>query len=546
MTPSKIRDLLLRKGFFPEVLPPCFDSSSLSRSFSGLVKTINDIRYNQRVSDFIRYNGTKHDYNRRYYGTVNPIPYFSVCNFIGKNWSVFEKKFGESHFGISNLHFGDEKSDRAIIVPSLSEISPEFMRKLSYSPFMVKTDIAQFFPSIYTHSLPWVAHGKLTSKSDTNRKSDLVYFNSLDWFIQQCQNGQTRGVLVGPDGFRIVAEYLATEIDLELKNKSSEFIVGCIRHVDDFYIGIRNEIEYSIVLSSLREILQSFELQINDSKTKLLNGLQPIDDVWAQELRRIYVSEFSDDNVDDFIFLIDKAFEISQNIGSQSPIKLILRRFDRLKIYQNDIWIDLEPKLQRVLYHFPHCIDYVCLLLAKRFAIEKSIDSSGWIFSIEILINKSINSNHHHELVWLLWVSIVCKFQINSKIISRASQVPNGYVKSILISAFQLGVLSEAPEIKLGGSLSTTDENWLHNLIGKSTGFSNAKFSGSFSFEFEKLVTNGIKLIDFKRHMKNISQLEKEAISSTKYGYDSIEEDDGDDEVRLFDTSEYWDDDLPW
>ena len=546
MTPSKIRNLLLTKGFFPEVLPPCFDSSSLSRSFSGLIKTINNKRYNQRVSDFIRYNGTKHDYNRRYFGTVNPIPYFSVCNFIGKNWSIFEKKFEESHFGISNLHFGDEKSDRAIIVPSLSEISPAFMRKLSYSPFMVKTDIAQFFPSIYTHSLPWVAHGKLASKSDTNRKSSSNFFNSLDWFIQQCQNGHTRGVLVGPDAFRIVAEYMATEIDLELKKRSSKWIVGCIRHVDDFYIGIKNEIEYSIVLSSLRDILQSFELQINDSKTKLLNGLQPIDDVWAQELKRIHVPGFSANNSDDLIFLIDKAFEISQNINSQSPIKLVLRRFDRLKIYQGDKWIDLEPRLQKILYHFPHCIDYVCLLLAKRFAIEKSIDASNWNSSIEILIDKSINSNHHHELVWLLWVSIVCNFNISSKIISRASKVPNGYVKSILISAFQLGILSEAPEIKLGGSLSTTDDNWLHNLVGKSTGFSGAKFSGSFSFEFEKLVTNGIKLIDFKRHMKNISELEKEAISSTKYGYDSIEEDDEDDEERWFDSSEYWDDDLPY
>lgn len=312
---ADIRNLLLSKGFFPEVLPPCFDSSKLARSFSGMIKDMEKKKFHQRISAYIRYSGTKHDGNRRFYGSVNPVPYFSVCHFIGKNWKTFEDKFNNSDFGVSNLSLGNDDDDRALLVPALSEISPKLSLKIKYAPHVIKTDIAQFFPSIYTHSLVWVAHGQIEAKKDTSRSSVMNLFNSLDWHTQQCQRGQTRGIIVGPDAFRVIAEYIACEIDSQLKHKSADIIVGGIRHVDDFYIGVKSEIDSSIVLSHLRDSLQNFELQINDNKTKLLSGLHPIDDIWAQELRKLALSNYYSSS-EEYNFLLDKAFDTSQSIGS--------------------------------------------------------------------------------------------------------------------------------------------------------------------------------------------------------------------------------------
>lgn len=538
---AKIRNSLLSKGFFPEVLPPCFDSSALSRSFSGMIREMDKKKFHSRVSAYIRYSGTKHDGNRRFYGSVNPIPYFFVCDFIGKNWNTFETKFNYSEFGVSNLSLGIEGDDRALLVPALSEIAPKLSLKIQYAPQIIKTDIAQFFPSIYTHSLVWVAHGRDQAKKDTNRNSKNLHFNALDWHIQQCQRGQTRGIIVGPDAFRVVAEYIACEIDNQLKQKTSNVVVGGIRHVDDFYLGIRSEIDSSIVLSHLRESLQNFELQLNDNKTKLLSGLQPIDDIWAQELRKLSLSPYNS-NGEDHNFILDKAFDTSQKIGSQSPMKLALRRLDRAKCYKYDrVWEELEAKLQRILYHFPHCLDYVCLLLAKRFAIGNQINTEGWRSILQLIIDKSLNSNHHHELVWLIWTSFVCRIELEPTLIIKAAKIENGHIKSILIAGYKAGYCKTDPNLKLGNNLSTDDENWLHNLVARSCGYTRAKFSGMFAQEFTSLISNRIKLIDFEKHMKAVSKVEKEAISKTKYGYDA----DNDEESNDFDV-DFDDLDLPF
>ncbi|WP_354305103.1 RNA-directed DNA polymerase [Pedobacter sp. UYP1] len=528
-----IRNALLRVGFFPEVLPPCFDSYNMARSFKGMIKGMELSKFHKKSSAYIRYSGTKHDGNRRYYGTVNPIPYFHICHFIGHHWKIFTDQLNSSLFGLSSFSIGGEKDDRALLIPALSEITSKMSSKIKYAPYIIKTDIAQFFPSIYTHSLAWVAHGVQIAKADTDRSSRTTYFNNLDWFTQQCQNGQTRGVIVGPDAFRVIAEYIACEIDKLLCKKAKDYIVGGVRHVDDFYIGVRSELDGSIVLSHLRDILQNFELQINDNKTKLLSGLQPIDDIWAQELRNLYVSNAEYD-IERFNYILDKAFEVSQRIGSQSPMKLVLRKLDKGKCYLDESWIEIEPKLQRILFHFPHCLDYSCLLVAKRIAIKKDIDNEGWKNVIELIIKKSIGANHHHEILWLVWLAFVCKIKLSDSLLIDLSKSENGYVKAILIAGHQAGLCNIRSLIKLGNNLSTDDEKWLHHLVARSSGYSSARFSGPFARDFENLVSRKIRIIDFNKHMKTIANIENEAISRSKYGYDS-EKDDGEEDTFAFD-----------
>lgn len=540
MTKSKlIRNSLLNKGFFPEVLPPCFVSNNLARSFNGLIKDVINKKHNKRSSSYIRYSGTKHDGNRRYYGAVNPIPYFCLCDFIDKHWQEIELKLQQSKFSISNIKLGGEEDDRAILVPPLSEVVSKLSSQIKHSPYLLKTDIAQFFPSIYTHSIVWAAHGREIAKVETSRNSQSVYFNSLDWFIQQCQNGQTRGVIVGPDAFRIIAEYLVCDIDNLLQQKVDNLIIGGVRHVDDYYLGIKSEFDSSVVLSELRDILQNYELQINDSKTKVLPGLFPVDDVWAQELRseKVYNSL-----VEEINYLLDKAFDISNTTGSQSPMKLALRRLDKFELYYKHYWTEFEPKLQRILFHFPHCLDYLCLLLAKRVAIGKSIDKVGWKNIIGIILDKSIGAAHHHEIVWLLWVSFVCKIEVSQDLIIRLSKINNSFVKSILIAAYKDGLCDNISLIKLGNNLSTEDETWLQNIVARSTGYSGAKFSGLYATEFEQLVTKGVKFIDFKKHMRLMADRHNEAISKSKYGYDADKEDEEDDEdfYNIFDDEDSW------
>nr|WP_314093800.1 RNA-directed DNA polymerase [uncultured Shinella sp.] len=513
---------LINAGLFPETLPPCFTSNNAKRSFSGLVKHLDENRFHERKTEFVRYNGTKHDGSRRFFGTPNIVTYFHVSSFIWRNWRSFEENFELSNFSIGLPKLMGSGEERSLKVPSLSELSKHTSKNLKYAPFILKADIAQCFPSLYTHSISWAAHGVDQSKRDTDRASATNNFNALDFFVRNGQRGNTRGVLIGPDAYRLIAEFVLARIDKDLQDSVGSLIVGAARHVDDYYIGLRTEHDAQSVLSKLRDVLAGYELYLNDNKTKIYSSLEPINDLWAQRLRDHM--GYLNHGVNRIERAVSEAVTTADTIGSDSPIKILFRSFDESRIYESSHWDFAEENLQRIVLKHPHSLDYACLLVAKRYAIGQKIDGPGWQAVAEIVIKRSLALTHDHEAIWMVWLLIVCKIEISVPMIEELSRSRNGHLRAMLVEAYVRRKITRRPNLSLGAGLSTTDSSWLTNLVARATGFSRAGFSGLYAAEFSHLADRRIRLIDFDSHSKAIKRTFKRAISRTRYGYDDDED----------------------
>lgn len=538
------RFTLINYGLYPETLPPCFVSKDAKRAFHGLVASLDQKKYNERRTEYIRYSGTKHDRNRRFFATPHIISYFNISSFIWRRWKDFEKNFHVSKFSIGAPKLLEPDDERAVKVPSLSELSKRASENIKYAPFVLKADIAQCFPSIYTHSIPWAKHGIDKSKKDTNKDSKVIFFNELDFFVRSGQSGHTRGVLVGPDGYRLIAEFVLCRLDEELNERVKEMVVGAVRHVDDYYIGLRTEHDAQSVLSHLREVLSKYELNINDQKTKIMSSLEPINDLWAQRLRQH--TDLIDQNISHskLEYAITEAIVCANAQGSDSPLKILLRSFDKARLYEGEHWPFIEQNLQRIVQKHPHAIDYACLLIVKRKLLGHEIDNEGWKDVAEIIISRSLALNHHHEMLWMLWLLIVCDVGVSPSVIDEVAKSRNGHVRALLIQASVDGKLRRKPKLALGSGLSSTDDNWLTNLVARSQGFSAARFSGNYAEEFEHLASRHIKLIDFDDHKTLLGVNDKNAISRSRYGYDEEEEEE-EEEVN-FDVPDFDDEDFPF
>lgn len=524
MKKIKSRFDLISNGLFPEVLPPCFTSINARTAFKGLTPDLDEKRFHERPTAYTRYSGTKHDGGRRFYGTPNIISYFHVSTFLWKNWDSFTKNYHRSPYSVSSpeiLHGGD----RAVKVPSLSELSAASAEKISYAPFILKADIAQCFPSIYTHSIAWAAHGIDASKADTQKTSQNNSFNALDFFVRSCQRGNTRGVLIGPDAFRLIAEFILSDIDHQLHEAVGSTIVGAVRHVDDYYIGLKSEHDAQSVLSHLRNAIASFELNLNDQKTRIYSSLEPINDIWAQRLRKNLSSTSIayGGATGSTELAISETLEIAQRIKSDSPIKILLREMDETGIYKhNSGWKIAEPILMRIAQKHHHAIDYLCLLVAKRVAIGEKIHSLAWREVASQIIKNGIAFGSSHEICWMLWLSFVCKLELSDSAIDELIKTRDPHVFAMLIKAFEQGKLSRKPKLDIGAKLETTDAFWLANIVAKTTEYSKANFSGNYADYFDRLVTNGIKILDFDQFMTSQKVKRTRAISRTRYGYDDL------------------------
>ncbi|MFH1861512.1 MAG: RNA-directed DNA polymerase, partial [bacterium] len=127
--------------------------------------------------------------------------------------------------------------------------------------FVVITDIADFYPSIYLHYIETVL------EEITKTSGRFSHANAFIELIKSMNYKQThRGVPIGPQFSRCIAELLLDQIDRILLKKNLYFI----RFVDDFRIYCKTESEaYSALTFLAQKLYDLFNLKINAQKTEI-------------------------------------------------------------------------------------------------------------------------------------------------------------------------------------------------------------------------------------------------------------------------------------
>ena len=265
-----LKDDLLRRGYLPENLPPGFSTAGIADYFEKNPPPgyLSKSRHPVRAAT---YNASKRGMTRRVFSAVHPVTAHDTAHFIDGQWPQITGFYATNADSFSVPEIKAD-ADRALVINSHTSLETEKLKKLSRYRFVACTDIARYFHSIYTHSLPWAFHGKTESKADTEPTSRTVFFNKADQIVRCGQDGQTIGLPVGPDSSRVFAEVVGTAIDRQFRTLASGIDCSLIRHVDDIWIGANTHADAERALWIYREAIRSFELDINESKTKSPSG----------------------------------------------------------------------------------------------------------------------------------------------------------------------------------------------------------------------------------------------------------------------------------
>ena len=246
---------LLQYNYFPsqrrnkEELPPILNSKSLTPEMSEkLIK----LPYRKSGYDQIEYKLTRYNNVPRPLNIPHPIAYAKLCHSLRDNW----KKMDYITQTEDSLIIPKKHSDGRIIIMDYENTKKKIERhiKLSFNKkFCVNTDISNFFPSIYSHSIPWALVGLKTAKKD--RKPNK-WFNQIDKYQRLTKRNETNGVPIGPATSNIISELILARIDKNLKDKGFEFI----RFIDDYtaYLDTYEEAEKFIRI--LSEELSEYKL----------------------------------------------------------------------------------------------------------------------------------------------------------------------------------------------------------------------------------------------------------------------------------------------
>jgi hypothetical protein len=104
--------------------------------------------------------------------------------FFEKHWTELSIVFDKAHGSASKLKFVDP-GVRHVKITSHSEFPKIRLRTFSRYKFCLIADVSRFFPSIYTHTIPWAINGKEAAKMDFKHNSATITGNRLDFILDR-------------------------------------------------------------------------------------------------------------------------------------------------------------------------------------------------------------------------------------------------------------------------------------------------------------------------------------------------------------------------
>lgn len=450
---------LLQSGYLPFQLPPSFQTTDLAKNYSKLLSIWPNDK--SRASKTETFSVARVGHLRRATGIPNPVAQIYLSLAVVNNWGKIIKHFRKSNISASRPRFR-HSATRAAALPSMHILYEKRLLQGAGYRYVLRTDISRFFPTIYTHSIPWALHSKKIAKK--NRDITSEYFgNSIDLAMRQCQDGQTIGLPIGPDTSSIISECIATAIDIDFENKLG-FKPAGFRYVDDYYLFFETYSAAESALAYLIKCLKEFELQINFDKTKICKIEELDEDVWTHKLRSFSIASDGLKQKSDLTHFFEIARELAKTHQDHSVIVYALRRLGSI-IVRKENWHAFEAQLCLAATAYPVALQAIARLLSTYLSIGYSIDKIRVSRLINALLIEHAPLDHHSEVSWCLWMCKELNLNLNTETVDIIAEMSSSVC---LLQLFDLSAAGKLPE-KLSSSrwhylVSSTalwEEQWM-------------------------------------------------------------------------------------
>lgn len=394
---------LLQYEYFPDELPECFSSKGLADNYSNLKGQADSICVPSSPFLFSIYKGNN---SRRRMAIPNPLNYMRIVNCICDNYEQLKNIFKESQFSLtkpSSEQSNTQKRAYNRISNTPIETRHANERMFSNNSVCIKMDISNFFDSIYTHSISWAIHTKEVAK--TNRTVKSLLGNKVDSALQNLNDKQTHGILVGNAVSRLVAEIILCEIDSKIAKEFPN--INVCRFVDDYSIYISDEQSPTAIISFVRNQLLEYDLVLNESKTQIIYAPFILERSGIDEIKSIS-TEDSYTYYNRMMILYDKYKDLSLLKYGFSVINILINQNDfhimfPLLVHSWVTFPSLAYKILPILYKFKEK-----LTATEKKELRKAL--------IKIIVC-GIKLRQELETTWSLWAMTLFGLKLNEKII---------------------------------------------------------------------------------------------------------------------------------
>lgn len=414
-----IAQKIISQGYFAKQIPGEFNSELLGEKINLLdlsKSKLSGYIYNKWCK-LIDYSIPKTDNFRRNLSIPHPLHYILLAQLLEEKWVDLNDHFSKSLYSLTTPKVSEEGIKSKY---NMSERINKRTNYLAYNKYILQADIVRYYPSIYTHSISWALYTKEEAKTKSFMQNNDLIGNSIDRLIRNMQEGQTIGIPIGPVTSSIIQEIIGVVIDEEFEGEYGGDLVG-FRYTDDmeYYFSSREEAERALTI--LSKILKKYELDLNNSKTKIIKIPQVLEPEWVYFFKKFKFRrnceyeksvKIQETDIKEFF---SKAFNFKIQNEDNGILNYAIKVVRNEKIYKEN-WDLFEALLFQTTQVDPSIIPTVFEVIESYKYRGYPLNYTRIKRSINLLIKNNIELNNEFETVWALSFSLRLNINISEEI----------------------------------------------------------------------------------------------------------------------------------
>jgi hypothetical protein len=438
LTAEDIFKSLLQKNYFPAQrkaygeIPPIFTSEGIICDIANEIGKL-DTRKGEGF-DYINFTSTRFDLVPRILQIPFPKGYIDLCACISENWDRIKHICDGK---MSAIKPAKHEDGRVIIMEyddreqnELWHIEQSFSKK-----FGIRSDIANFFPSVYTHSIGWAAVERpKAKKSDRNQ-----WYDKLDKCQRLTTRNETKGVPIGPATSNIITEFILQAIDNEflgefdfggsqttlidqpVDNDASRDDHNCRliykRYIDDYQCYAETREDAEVFVRKLRMRLSEFGLHLNTKKTHIYELPDTSENSWMGEIQSALPHSSTPSFLDAKRFL-DYIVVLAKKYPSKSIIKYGLKCILKMppqKAEEREAYSKILGYALNLAFHYPAIIPTLSVAFER-----KNIDLwRSHQMKLAVILEDSVKNHRSDAVSWILYLCLICNHSISKDTAKR-------------------------------------------------------------------------------------------------------------------------------
>lgn len=539
---GNLRDLilnaLLSKGYFPKELPPVFTTVDFGLHADAIIddwKTAKVFEI-KRSKDFGKIGGKrfrskysykkvpsadpeviskpKKLYERRNIHVTHPIPQALLTKELAENWAKVQKWLSRQKYSEDEIHVSD-RYERAIKGINF----PIHRAKTSYleatSDWLIKTDISRFYPTIYTHSIPWAAYGKERVKSAL-KTYEGTFADRLDLLVRSCNRNQTVGVPIGPETSRILAEIISSRIDFDFSTQLGELPGEVVdRLQDDWTVGAATLESSEKILSVISSCYREYGLEINGSKTSISHILASDTESWKSEISAFLSHRrggMYGTRLEEFLAL---CLRLQLEYPSAPVLNYALSIVEGRRFVLKDIEV-LESFLLKAAAVAPISMDRVCRIILNIEHTSGGLSKDRLSKRFTSLAERHFENGALFEVIWLLYTLRGLKKPIrSSRIMKHAENIQSSAIRLLLLDMTSKEMcVTPAPAAKWENEICEqrilSDWSWLFAYEGIRKGWLSDKHGVMLHPFFKAMNDRNVVFYDPSKNVRKSASVKRD------------------------------------